>query len=380
LSANADFLGVGLRFRGSVSDGSFRMRAELALQDINVLGFGLLSGHLEFVLDSSTTSGQDDRITLGIGALLSFQMAPWAILASFPLPNLEAALRVTASRTHVQLRFRFGTTDVCIQLNENLLPSRCDDRPSTDLLLLGDECSLGSECASERCDTADSTICGSWLTSWGCGTFCQPKIRDNAACNEDSDCDIGNCFETLSDGGLCRRFASLDEACVVPEDCEDTLTCYGGSPGVGVGGIGRSEGRCKQSCDSDSQCASVIGLHFCAESLCRECASNSHCTAGNQFCETYKCETKRGNGDACDEDADCLSNICHSSCGFLGCPDLCRECGSDSHCASGSRCEEYQCVAKLGSGEECEEDADCLSDSCTCDGGFLLCDYRCSAP
>lgn len=101
-----------------------------------------------------------------------------------------------------------------------------------------------------------------------------------------------------------------------------------------------------------------------------ECESN--------LCADFVCKEKLPSCGECEDDHECQSNSCY----LYRCTrpqddlmDLSCICGMSSDCHSG-RCEgirHRRCVAKLGHGEGCTENTDCLSSKCTwyfrCEGG-----------
>lgn len=76
----------------------------------------------------------------------------------------------------------------------------------------------------------------------------------------------------------------------------------------------------------------------------------------------------RAIGDACQHDDECCDQNC--SRGWDTDPrdcdqnDRCVACASDDDCGTG-RCEECVCADKQGSGAECDERSDCVSDDCS---------------
>lgn len=83
------------------------------------------------------------------------------------------------------------------------------------------------------------------------------------------------------------------------------------------------------------------------------------------------CNNKKGSGEDCDKDTQCQSNSCvGGKCAEKKSGG--EECESDDECASGS-CSGGQCTeAKKGEGEDCDSDDECDSGSCKegkCSGG-----------
>ena len=179
-----------------------------------------------------------------------------------------------------------------------------------------DECYLGRECQSGRCE-------GAFFPNKG---TCQPRLADGSDCNENSDCRSKFVF---AHSMLMKPFARPIITCMsVGNRCEGFLTSQTCQGTLETGSL------CNENSDCDSgKCAAG----FCSDGLAGDiCDENNDCQT--ETCVLFYCQSRQL-GDACEWNSDCDSGRCE---GVF--PPQCRE--------------------KLDGGSFCTEHSDCLSDRC----------------
>ncbi|MEM9458200.1 MAG: hypothetical protein AAGF11_28755 [Myxococcota bacterium] len=270
---------------------------------------------------------------------------------------------------------------VCIKATGECAPPTCDDgvQNSTETDLdcggacgstcePGEGCLIYIDCIHLVCDanlglclgpTCDDGTPNGNETDVDCGGPECPGCDVPGQCEMDSDCLSGSCEEgqcvppTCVDGELNGNETDVD--CGGPEcqPCQDGETCL-------------EDGDClSQTCDP--------GTGTCTPAACDDTVQNGEETdvdCGGPNCPG--CD----NGQTCEEDADCMSNLCDPVL------DVCE----DPSCVDGLQNGEETDVdcggpdcAPCGDGQMCEDNFDCASDSCdgnvcqppACDDGAL---------
>jgi hypothetical protein len=187
----------------------------------------------------------------------------------------------------------------------------------------GEKCSAATECCS--------SLCGKGADPMDCNTGGEcAACNDDAQCLTTGRCDQCQCVEPEPIGGGCDEPSDcVTGQCGAPStadefDCNDTSHCIG--------------------CDDDSDC--VTGMR----------------------CEQCECLPKVNFLGACNEETDCVSGMCgKGTAGTKDCTESgkCVNCRLDSACQSGHRCDDCDCLPKLGLNEACDEASDCLSGNCS---------------
>ncbi len=192
---------------------------------------------------------------------------------------------------------------------------------------------------------ASCTAVGATCTKDGacCTGWCGPGVPVNglncniyskcAECRNNADCATGRC-----DKCRCEPLLATGGSCDEDDDCQS------GECGPGVGND-------HLDCNTYNKCA--------------ECRDDGECNPGR--CDSCKCEPLLGTGASCNEKSDCASDLCGPEVGDdpFDCNtyNKCAECVSDGDCFTG-RCDACGCVPQLGLNASCNEDSDCLTDDC----------------
>ncbi|CAH1789199.1 unnamed protein product [Owenia fusiformis] len=119
------------------------------------------------------------------------------------------------------------------------------------------------------------------------------------------------------------------------------------------------------SCSEDQHC--LGGFCIVEEQKCAQCRVDSDCDP-TDYCNRLKgnaCINKVANGGLCNDDNECLDNICIDS--------RCASCFGNSECPSEQYCEGNQCTYKKERGAACSSDSECVSS--ICDGLCGSCKY-----
>jgi hypothetical protein len=184
--------------------------------------------------------------------------------------------------------------------------------PSCSGCPIGEVCKSASDCLSMQCH--NERCCPSGATCGPCHT-----------CNAQ---------------GTCEPIALASKgACAGENTCSADVECK------------KQDG---QQCTDASECASKFCKNQGAKK-CAPCQSDADCasSADSPFCGGGWC--KRGVGDPCQTDLNCLTNRC------VG--DTCASCAADSDCESG-QCQVAAGRCLLHKGAPCTKDTDCASGAC----------------
>lgn len=276
---------------------------------------------------------------------------------------------------------------------------------------------VGDSCSQEMC--ADDLICvqgntggpfctrlcsgGDCPSGWACigvnsnrGTvnLCLPSAEGGGDASFGERCDSGP--ECAS--GLCvtdGQRAFCTELCMDNDGCPGEATCVsipnGGGACVPSGGV--SSGRFGDPCDNESQCESELcvsdGMNvYCSEYCTRdgECPTGAACYAlenGGGACIIEESlptepapEPTQGFNESCDENEDCVSELCVND----GTRTFCSEYCSDSEpCPDGAGCVELTsgggaCLPGAGTSTPsgCAVDTDCVEPGTRCLNGSCV--------
>ncbi len=222
------------------------------------------------------------------------------------------------------------------------------DDTACDTSVLASDCGLyadimcdGSEDQPRpRCPTSctDDDECDATAH---CDSFCFPDLPDGDPCDEASDCVSGYCNNGFccTGGDCCRGATDCPGSYGAPAECDDTRACQGTRDvAVCVSSVCMT----MEDVADDSACiaglvADTCGLYpsvTCSGAIDQNapmcaimCTGDSECDS-NAHCDSNMCELDRDNGQACDEDSDCVSGHCQN--GFC--------CAGGDCCANGSDC------------------------------------------
>lgn len=273
----------------------------------------------------------------------------------------------------------------------------------------GDGCAVDEDCMSMMCGddgtcqeppSCDDGVQNGDETDVDCGGSCDAGCDDGEGCVEDDDCmsmdctddgicdggssckdgmqngdetdvDCGNsCGPTCDDGEGCD-----DNADCISDACDpDTMTCTGGGDPVCDDGMqngdetdvdcGNSCGpTCEdgEGCDDGADCVSGIcdpDSLTCIPPSCDDGVQNGDETdvdCGNS------CGGNCDDGEGCDDNADCLSDVCDPddlTCTPPECDDGVQN-GDETDLDCGN-----SCGATCDDGEDCDDGADCVSGVC----------------
>lgn len=174
----------------------------------------------------------------------------------------------------------------------------------------------------------------------------------------------------------------LDPVCIgeTTGACVSDSMCLGNDPCILLS-CGLQESG--EACLFDSDCVrGSCGFFTCGlQGEAAPCVLESDCTSGRCEWDTFTCQPKLGPGAVCNEDNDCMGNVCTGSSGFI--QGVCGKqpdgspCLENSDCQSGS-CEGWPweqrtCYPKVANGGRCNEDLDCQSGRCEGWYGFATC-------
>lgn len=269
----------------------------------------------------------------------------------------------------------------------------------------GDPCANGGECTSGNC--ADG-VC--------CDTPCVGQCRHCNLPGSPGTCtNIPNALDPENECGLCRTCNGLG-ACTnaaggsdPKNDCaaEAQSSCGldGECSGLGTCRLWASGTQCeaqvctgstkylRDNCNGSGFCVDG-GTVSCSPYLCdaagldcrTSCTDNTHCV-GTSFCSGGVCDGKRGNGQACTDGTQCLSNFCTDGvCCNAACGGTCQSCalgGSvgtctnipanadpDSECGGVCRsCTGLGACGNTGNGLDPENECtETLASTCSTDG------------
>ena len=204
-----------------------------------------------------------------------------------------------------------------------------------------------------------------------CDGVCLPNVPNGGVCDEASDCSSGHCQNNFccASGDCCSTPTNCPASYRVASACGNATTCQGT----------RSDATCQMNqCGTaagipdDSGCTSSSVSSNCgsypsvtcngavdqsAPICATSCSADGDCDA-NAHCDNGQCLLDVPNGDACDEDSDCIANHCQN--GFC--------CASGDCCATAASCPaSYRSVATCTSVATCQgsrTDATCTMNQC----------------
>lgn len=234
----------------------------------------------------------------------------------------------------------------------------------------GADCDSGADCVSGACDTGTCVAgsCNDMIqngleTDVDCGgPICGPCMPD-AECMEDDDCDSGVCDEAM---GVCLMPACDDNV----ENGDETDIDCGNSCGANTCEVG-------EGCDDDTDCVEMVcELTVCSAPDCFDGVQNGIETGvdcgdnvgpGCPLCD---------GGEGCISDADCVSGVCDEMAGTCQDP-TCMD-GVQNQDETDEDCGN-SCGATCVVGEICDDNADCVTGSCSiglcvaaaCDDGIF---------
>lgn len=152
-------------------------------------------------------------------------------------------------------------------------------------------------------------------------------------CSEDDECRSGHCYRADAPRAYCTRACSQDEPCPSGFHCRGEW-CAAGPPGA-IGDPCLDNGDC--NADEREFCARRGEQRWCT----RQCSDADPCPEGLDCVPaggTQVCAPRlRLLGDACTEDAECLTHLCAIPDGAT--TGVCsRLCGPDVPCSTGFEC------------------------------------------
>ena len=225
-----------------------------------------------------------------------------------------------------------------------------------------DDCASGLVCHEGVCLKPDGGTCstnGECVHTCISGS-CAPLSSANGACDAASGGDDDDC----SPGLFCNN-----GVCETSPSCNENSECSGGD--TCIGGYCRAQAATGGTCDPGDDADCVSG-HSCVSGVClldngSPCGANGECV---NVCISGTCSNKSGTGGDCDylEDADCVSG---HDCTTLGCQlvDGQTGCTADSDCVH--TCIAGTCGPRVGTGETCDSQDDCIGGH-GCSGGRCL--------
>jgi len=242
-------------------------------------------------------------------------------------------------------------------------------------------------------------------------------IADGAACESDSDCASGNCDDgvccDIACGGTCQHcnLPGTVGTCIDIADgqdpnneCPDEQVC----DGAGACHASSNPNACNNSGDcGGGNCVDGICCDSSCSNTCEHCnlpGTEGTCTLipdgenpGNECSSVQVCDgagacRKLPNGEPCDSDNECTSNLCTEGICCDGyCSGDCEQCnrpgaegtctltpdGEDpeNDCTGDQVCDGANACRRLPNGEPCNSGNDCTSNSCR---DFICCDFLCA--
>jgi len=207
-------------------------------------------------------------------------------------------------------RARKGAGESCAMDNECLESLMCV-YDEVEGMLCTERKAAGEECtASSECAEGLYCIYRDGATLCGAGPEGMPCDEYDAPCPEGYFCDH-----------TCQVLRGPGEDCSYWELCEPGLWCDtidGCMPPHGLGEECRSDEPCADGlyCDSDSVCQTRVGLgQECSPYYpIVECMEDLYCDRDSS---PYTCAPKLGTGEDCDDNEECLGGVCDYSYGCM---------------------------------------------------------------
>lgn len=199
-------------------------------------------------------------------------------------------------------------------------------------------CAPGAGCISEA---SCSRICDSALTLQR--QACDARIQQAPTCETDDECP----------GGQCRQ-ESVGSICIEAMGCSEDGNCSTGSACLFD----------PSSLDPQTTLPTTLGSCSAGQAGDR-CYQNNDCIFGN--CQGNSC-SGGADSDSCQFNTNCASGFCRitdetSMTGYCTSGERGGGCTDDGDCAAGLHCLSGTCFGN-GVGEACAEDAQCMSQSC----------------
>ena len=222
-----------------------------------------------------------------------------------------------------------------------------------------------SECADEGATSCglDGSCDGSGACRfYEAGTPC----GDTASCTDgvqvtpDACAGPGMCMDggTLACGAFKCDLTSCRTTYAQEFECVDGAYCSPGSLCLAKKGAG-------QVCTDDSQCLSTNCLIGLPGTFLCSCGGNEECST-LQYCFSPFCAPRKPNNSACTADNQCLSDRC------VGDPLKCDVCVDSAGCFASHYCVTGECVARKQGGADCTLGEECLTGNCS--GSPGVCD------
>ena len=290
--------------------------------------------------------------------------------ASFDLPEGLYFINVNASG-YFPKQESISVNEHTTSLVELMIEKECYPEWSCDEWT---ECIDGKrhrDCIDEnKCDTNEDKP----LEEESC---VMPECESDSDCDDEDDCTQDECInesclnslvtECIDDDGCCPDGcddSDCTEACVKNSDCDDGKPCTLDEC---------SDNACDHSpvtfCVDNDDCCPP-GCIYAQDNDCDEphlcmrdedCDDNLPCTIDECSGDPKKCSHEQV--DECDDDDGC----CPEECSALEDED-CRECASDSDCSDGNDCTEDECIdgeCEYESVSSCIDNDNCCPSGCT---------------
>ncbi|MEE2836139.1 MAG: hypothetical protein VYB65_09000 [Myxococcota bacterium] len=279
--------------------------------------------------------------------------------------------------------YLFGDPAVCLQ--RSAASARAELQALTDAGRVTVELSRAGACA--RAIAASCDLSSDYPAE--CDSFLVPNQDVGQACGADQECVTGACSAEAGQCGECINLSGSGEPCSRQQPCAEGLqcdveleTCQQATPAVGTGQA------CESSFDSGTlggNCANPNDLcinevcttvqlaapgQACGETNQKLCAVGSVCI--NDLCVSEAaevgatCAVPDGDDEMrrsalCPLDARC--DTLTASCVALSAEGA--SCSGDAQCTNGSYCSGGVCSPKEALEQDCDEDSECASDTCS---------------
>ncbi len=213
---------------------------------------------------------------------------------------------------------------------------------------MGDPCTDPSQCESQFC--VDGACCST------------------SSCPDGEFCNTGNCGPPSTPGTPCTDGPQCTTGFCVDRTCCTTITCPGGERCDIPGSAGNCTGRSDPGtpCTDDAQCTSG----FCTDFVCcfsQTCPTGQICNAQGHAgtCNLAPTRTPtptatptpQPTGASCGSGPQCQSTNCVDGI-----------CCATASCPTGQRCDitgsTGTCTTRKGIGDQCGKDTDCVTDNC----------------
>ncbi len=250
---------------------------------------------------------------------------------------------------------------------------------------------------------ANAACADGWQTTYGCGGngTCHPMTTSCGLflCNDEGTACLTTC---ASDGecvgaahcanGVCQGDQDLGEPCTTGAECQqghcaNGVCCNEGCSEVCMAcDVAGNVGFCTPQADDTLCDAGVCCSGQCVASNAdpTNCGACGVVCTGGAACVNGICELQcLAAGGSCIQDDECCSQNCGGTCGPQTCGDGGDPCSSASDCCT-TVCVNGMCLACLGLGESCGQDADvrCCSQNCgsnnTCEASLCVAQGSCT--